>query len=351
MVPLTPPTSIIGGEPKDEVRVSLHLGFYKVKLTPELPDSLIVLIFGDYGGAGRLVYGETQGAQYRILWDSPLLNSTGRLDFEDVIGNGQKQIVWRSATCGAKDCAPQQLVVFDKDGNEISRQSDCPPAKAFDETDGVCPIEGDQIRFTVVSPFALSLEEVERAPKDIVATNWHGSDKDAILTLENRLYAVSTLDAVALSASRKAKNSQQAALLNEEGLKSMREGKYEAAAEDFAKANHLANGDASYIDNVGYAFYRMGKYRESITCFGEAIGLAPGRAAAYLHRADAFVSLHREAEGRQDADAYVKDFCAEGRGRCIAEAQKDYRKYLELAPNSQFVPDVKKKLDALPPSP
>jgi predicted RNA polymerase sigma factor len=34
-----------------------------------------------------------------------------------------------------------------------------------------------------------------------------------------------------------------------------------------------------------------------------------------------------------------------------AEARQAYQKYLELAPNSKVAPDVKKKPDALPPTP
>jgi len=70
-----------------------------------------------------------------------------------------------------------------------------------------------------------------------------------------------------------------------------------------------------------------------------------------LNRGDAFVALYRSAKGSQDGKDYFKGYCIESSNWCIAEARKDYEKYLELAPDSKSAPDVKKKLDALPPSP
>ena len=77
----------------------------------------------------------------------------------------------------------------------------------------------------------------------------------------------------------------------------------------------------------------------------------PKRAIAYLNRGDAFVALHYSAKGRQDAKDFFKNYCMESSNWCIAEARKDYEKYLELAPDSKAAPDVKKKLAALPSSP
>jgi tetratricopeptide (TPR) repeat protein len=60
----------------------------------------------------------------------------------------------------------------------------------------------------------------------------------------------------------------------------------------------------------------------------EAIACDPSRAIAYLNLGDAYAKLIRNEEARQA-----------------------YTKYLDLAPDSKSAPEVKKKLDALPPSP
>jgi len=72
----------------------------------------------------------------------------------------------------------------------------------------------------------------------------------------------------------------------------------------------------------------MGKYEEAVKYLRETIDCDSTRAVAYLNLADTYVKLKRNAEARQA-----------------------YAKYLKLAPDSKSAPDVKKKLDALPPSP
>jgi len=72
----------------------------------------------------------------------------------------------------------------------------------------------------------------------------------------------------------------------------------------------------------------MERYEESVNWCERAIEIDPKRAVAYVNLGDAYVKLNRNAEAR-----------------------RAYTKYLELAPNSKSAPDVKKKLDALPPSP
>jgi hypothetical protein len=90
----------------DEVEVGPYFRFYKVKLQPKAPDSVVVLM-EDWpsGSAGRIIYGEIRDGKYQMLWDSPLLNGHGELDLADVNGDGWDELLWRSDTCGAQNCA------------------------------------------------------------------------------------------------------------------------------------------------------------------------------------------------------------------------------------------------------
>ena len=316
------------------VEVDVRLRFYTAKLSPKAPDSVITLIDQwPYVSVGRLAYGEIRDGRYQMLWDSPLLNGKGELYFEDVNGDGWKEIVWRSATCGAQNCIPQQIVVFDKDGTEITRQQDCRTGSiGFDAIDGVCAIEGESIQVAVVSaPPTSSNEEEERAPKDILVTSWYGEGRDAIFTLESGLYVLNKLDASQyserLAAQRKVEGIKMAASLNEEGMQLMKEDRFQEAAYRFQSA-YYANDSALYENNYGFALYKLEQYESSIWWFKHVLKLEPKRAIAYLNLGDGLVKLNRASEAREA-----------------------YQKYLELAPDSNAALSVKKKLDALPSSP
>ena len=98
---------------------------------------------------------------------------------------------------------------------------------------------------------------------------------------------------------------------------------------DFGNANSIAGyKNALYANNLGFALYRAQRYDEAVEWFKKTIGIDPKRAVAYLNLGDALMKLNRSAEAREA-----------------------YAKYLELAPQSKSAPDVKKKLDALPPTP
>jgi len=116
--------------------------------------------------------------------------------------------------------------------------------------------------------------------------------------------------------------------LNKQGIELLRESNYLGTANKFVKAAQLKPANSEFANNAGFAFYRLGKYEESIAWLKKAIELDPKRAVAYLNLGDTYAIVQRNAEAREA-----------------------YKKYLELAPNSKAAPDVKKKLDALPPSP
>jgi hypothetical protein len=203
-IPLRPPPGQSSKD--DEADLDLRLQFFKTRLGLDAVDSVITII--DQPSllvAGRLVYGEMRNGNYQVLWDSPLLNSRGRLNFLDVNGDGANEIVWRSALCGAQNCMPEQLVVFDRSGHELTRQKKCPDTLGsyyyFDESNGVCPIEGNEIQFTMISPYPDPPEE--STPKDIVASGSGADDKETIYTLVNGSYVPSKLDSSGLAEARK----------------------------------------------------------------------------------------------------------------------------------------------------
>lgn len=330
MVPLNPMDE---PGPDGSSEMTVRLRFYTAKLNPDASDSVIAMIDQwPYVSMGRLVYGEIRNGKYQMIWDSPLLNANGNLDVADVNGDGWKEIVWRSATCGAQNCIPQQVVVFDREGREITRQSNCRTGSlGFDEGDGVCAIEGEDIQFTLISAKTGYSEKDQRAPKDIVVANWYGDGKDAIFTLKNGTYVLNKLDvsqySTGIASERKAEGIKQAVELNEEGTKLMKEGRYQEAAEKFQSA-YYANDIALYENNYGFALYKLGQLDSSVWWFKHVIKVDPKRAIAYLNLGDALAKLNRNADAR---DAY--------------------KKYLELAPDSKATLGVQKKLDALPASP
>jgi len=116
--------------------------------------------------------------------------------------------------------------------------------------------------------------------------------------------------------------------LNEQGLSFMKEGDYGKATARFLRAALLEPGKAEYANNTGFGLYKMEQYEDAVYWFKKAIEADPKRAVAYLNL----------------GDAYVKMLLYN------AEARQAYEEYLELAPNSKSAPDVKKKLEALPPA-
>ena len=86
----------------DEAVLNLNLKIYKTKLVPDGPDAFVTVIdqMPLYSDSGRLVFGELQEGQYQVKWDSPLLNANGIVQFKDVNGDGNNEIVFMSQTCG-----------------------------------------------------------------------------------------------------------------------------------------------------------------------------------------------------------------------------------------------------------
>lgn len=311
----------------DEVEVGPYFRFYKAKLQPNAPDSVIVLM-EDWpaGVAARIVYGEMREGKYQVLWDSPLMNGHGQLELADVNGDGWDELLWHSETCGVRNCWPEELVIFDKEGREITRQEKCSvqPIYPFDQTNGVCAIAGDEIN---VGPSEM-LPQGKHGPAEIAVQSWVADGKDRVFRLVKGAYVPFERNAGRESPLTMV---QSAAELNENGIALMKMGKYTDAREAFIKAADLDPSNAQYPNNAGFAYYKEGELDFSIEWFGKAIEIDPKRAIAYLNRGDAFARLDRDASS--------------------SRARKDYEKFLELAPDSKAAPEVRKKLDALPPAP
>lgn len=109
----------------------------------------------------------------------------------------------------------------------------------------------------------------------------------------------------------------------------MRAKDYATAEGKFVQASFLA-GDKNpeYANNLGFALYKMERYDFAVYWLKKTIELDPKRSVAYLNLGDAYTKLNLNTEARQA-----------------------YAKYLEPAPNSNSAADVKKKLEAMPPTP
>lgn len=131
------------------------------------------------GWTGRLVFGELRGSTYTMIWDSPLFNSHGQVYFKDVNRDGWLEIVIQSQDCGVSDCG-DEIVIFDKDGREITRQKECSQPSLehgdYDEEDGVCPIFGHTV----------DLVNGADGKSAISVTDW--DDKHYIYQLQGGIY-------------------------------------------------------------------------------------------------------------------------------------------------------------------
>ncbi|MBZ5528686.1 MAG: tetratricopeptide repeat protein [Acidobacteriia bacterium] len=120
---------------------------------------------------------------------------------------------------------------------------------------------------------------------------------------------------------------RKAAAQNLRGIALMRLKKYNDALGEFAGADLTDPLNPEYLNNLGYCYYKTEDFELAVRYLSDALQVAPKRAIAYFNRGDTFVKLQR-----------------------FAEARKDYAKFLELAPDSKLAPEVRKKLEALPPS-
>jgi Tetratricopeptide repeat len=274
-------------------------------------------------GTARIVYGELEGGGFKYLWETPLLYSSfGRWGYEDLLRNGNLQISMISSWGSNEQYT--LFYAFDLDGSEISRQSDtCQAMDQFaldhNRNATVCPIYADNVDVVATAKGPKDLRVVDSSANQIDPTK---SVKKLRYTYKDGRYQLAAAGVV------KGTASLSAAAINEQGTNLMKEGKFEDASDKFYEVYLRNDGTAPclYTNNLGFAYYKMGQLAEAVNYFKEAIACDSSRAVAYLNLGDAYVKLNRNAEAR------------------LA-----YTKYLELAPDAKSAPDVKKKLEALPP--
>jgi hypothetical protein len=129
------------------------------------PVSLIAILGSGRGRTGRLIYGEFGPQKLQLLWDSPLFvtNELG-IDYVDVNQDGRKEIVLISSAPANKQ--DEEIVIFDADGTELTRQYGCiPNAAAYSEQGGVYSIEGNSIKLSTKPgwPTSILVSETEDA--------------------------------------------------------------------------------------------------------------------------------------------------------------------------------------------
>jgi hypothetical protein len=134
--PLLPPTKPDPGSETATLHQLLILDAHRLNPTTES----VIAILGQQLGDKRVIYGELRDGKYQILWDSPLLpGGIPGLGYRDVDGDGTEEISLRGSLPGQRSY--DTLVIFDKLGNELTKQSqDCEFARGGDTSGTACPI-------------------------------------------------------------------------------------------------------------------------------------------------------------------------------------------------------------------
>ena len=338
MIPLPVTYGSEHGSPnKGAVDADLNVAIWTGQLKRSEPTVSVVAVINakPLFSTARLVYGELRGGKCIVFWDSPLFNFfNGDLYFRDVNGDGTYEMPIESENYGNWEYP--MLVIFDRNGREITRQKKCDTSIAVDANftaeDGTCAIFGTDVRFSSDTRMPRDPDDQSAVPpEEIYVSQWYGDGKNHVFELNKD---GSYVPGPPVSGSFPPPPplpppSPDPAQLNQQGIKFMRAKDYANAEGKFMQASFLA-GDKNpeYANNLGFAFYKLEKYDLAVYWLEKTIELDPKRSVAYLNLGDAYVKLNRSAEAR---DAY--------------------KKYLELAPDSKAAPDVKKKLDALPPKP
>jgi hypothetical protein len=251
-------------------------------------------------GEGRIVYGELQGGHFQYQWESPLLGGSSlRPAFRNLLHNGNRQITVSSNIRISKPeyDSMNAFFAFDLDGTEISRQP--PPCEFYDSdllakhSASACPlVDSDEKVHYVIRDGRYAKVQGPEAPR------------------------------------QDARDAAEARRLNEEGMQGLKAGNYAEAAEKFIDALEKKSDSGLFANNAGFACYKVGRYEEALSYVKGSIDLNQNRPVAYLNLGDILAKLNRNAEAR---DAYTE--------------------YLATGPSASAATEVKKKLDALPPSP
>jgi len=316
-----------------EATVELQMQFEKVKLGATEPDRIVGWVCAE--PYCRVLVGRLEKSVFHLSWVSPLtghaVGSAGPwLLYEDVNADGIAEI-WVYSHLPAGSQWGQRLSIFDLNGRELTRDAgecgeleDLPPGKK-PVFDSVCPIWG--------VPFVEhSFEENDSHRIYLEASREiRGSEERSVIyRLRDGNYVQGKREDV----EPPPEPTRTPAEWNEEGMQCMKRKDYHGAIDKFIMAQYLSRikpgttPNVLYVNNLGYAYFKLEMYDAAVLCFRQAIQIDPKRAVAYLNLGEALAKLSRNAEAREA-----------------------YQKYLELAPDSKSAAEVKKKLEALPPAP
>jgi tetratricopeptide (TPR) repeat protein len=103
-----------------------------------------------------------------------------------------------------------------------------------------------------------------------------------------------------------------------------RERRYQEALDEFLAAAKLNPASPLAANNVGFAYFKLGRHQDAIAWFQKTVALDATRAVAYANLGDALVA-HGDPVG----------------------ARRAYEKYLQLQPASRLAPSVRQKLAGL----
>lgn len=340
-MPPAPHLAHTRSDPAETATLELCMVLQGVKLAQDAPEKIIGWIgtenytgvlpcYMNYSAGGnRIIVAQTDGGTMHLQWMSPLLNPMHQdLFFRDVNADGVGEI-WSFSAFPAGNDTGEVLSIFDLAGRELTRDADgCGLAFQASFFTGAapvsaCPIAGSQFLHDVEEDGSVSL---------VVDRGIHGWEPEA-----DHVYKLIGGKYVWV-------NQPTAGELHSKGLEAFRKKQYGVAASKFEEAATRDPGTAQYANDAGFAYYKMGieiqtaqpdapsvynvNFEKAVTLLQKAIEIDPKRAVAYLNLGDTYAKLNR-----------------------IREARQAYTKYLGLVPDSKSADDVKKKLDALAPSP
>jgi hypothetical protein len=114
-VPVVTPLASDTGTDSAKIRVLVRMDAHSLGGGVE---SVVAVVAEEFGGPGRLVYGEKRDGRYVGLWDSPLFR-TGyiRMGYRDVDGDGREEIFVNATIVGASGRDPwEELSIWVRRG-------------------------------------------------------------------------------------------------------------------------------------------------------------------------------------------------------------------------------------------